>query len=337
MRVFLTGTTGMVGKFLVPQLLRDGYEVQALVRDAAAVNEPLPEGAELFVGDLAHPDSLSPAIEQADMIVHIAAHVGDWGPADKYRAVNVVALENMLTAAQRFGRIKRWIQISSLGVYAAGDHYGTDESAPLSLKGFDGYTRTKAEAEIVLRRYMEEWQFPAVILRPGFIYGPGDRHVLPRLIERLHDGSLKLIGRGQKLLNNTYVGNLAEAILLAMTSENAVAETFNIRDKRLVTRREFVGAICEFFDRPMPRSVPEPLARAAVKPIEAFARLRGSTTAPLLTSARIKFLANNLDFSIAKAERLLGYQGATDFKEGIQIALQAYAAEHPQSSTAISG
>lgn len=337
MRVFLTGTTGMVGKFLVPQLLRDGYEVQALVRDAAAVNEPLPEGAELFVGDLAHPDSLSPAIEQADMIVHIAAHVGDWGPADKYRAVNVVALENMLTAAQRFGRIKRWIQISSLGVYAAGDHYGTDESAPLSLKGFDGYTRTKAEAEIVLRRYMEEWQFPAVILRPGFIYGPGDRHVLPRLIERLHDGSLKLIGRGQKLLNNTYVGNLAEAILLAMKSENAVAETFNIRDRRLVTRREFVGAICEFFDRPMPRSVPEPLARAAVKPIEAFARLRGSTTAPLLTSARIKFLANNLDFSIAKAERLLGYQGATDFKEGIQIALQAYAAEHPQSSTAISG
>lgn len=332
MRVFLTGATGMVGKCLVPHLLRDGYEVQALVRAAAASTESFPEGAEPFIGDLAHPESLAPAIEQSDIVVHIAAHVGDWGPADKYRAVNVVALEKMLTDAQRFGRIERWIQVSSLGVYPAGDHYGTDESQPLALKGFDGYTQTKAEAEIVLRRYMEEWQFPAVILRPGFIYGPGDRHVLPRLIERLHDGSLKLIGRGDKLLNNTYVGNLVEAILLAMKRDKAVGETFNIRDQRLVTRREFVGAICEYFDRPMPRSVPEPLARAAVKPMEAFARLRRSKTAPLLTSARIKFMANNLDFSIAKAQRLLGYQGTVDFEQGIRLALDAYAEEHPQRS-----
>lgn len=335
MRVFLTGATGMVGKCLIPQLVGEGYEVQALVRDIAALAEPLPEGVESFVGDLAHPDSLAPAIEHADVVVHIAAHVGDWGPADKYRAVNVVALENMLTAAQRVGRIERWIQISSLGVYPAGNHYGTDESQPLTVKGFDGYTQTKAEAEIVLRRYMEEWQLPAVILRPGFIYGPGDRHVLPRLIEKLHDGSLKLIGRGEKLLNNTFVGNLGEAILLAIKSDKAIGETFNIRDPRLVTRREFVGAICDYFERPMPRSVPEPLARAAVKPMEAFARLRGSETAPLLTGARIKFMANNLDFSIAKAQRVLGYQGATDFKEGIRLALDAYAAEHPKQDTAV--
>lgn len=331
MRVFLTGTTGMVGRWLVPQLLGEGYQVQALVRDAH-LSQPLAAGAEPFIGDLANPDSLTPAIEQADIVIHIAAHVGDWGPADRYRAVNVVALEKMLTAAQRAGRLERWIQISSLGVYAPGHHYGTDESQPITVKGFDGYTQTKAEAEVVLRRYMDEWKFPAVILRPGFIYGPGDRHVLPRLVERLHDGSLKLIGRGDKVLNNTFVGNLAEAILLALKSDKAVGETFNIRDQRLVTRREFVGAICEYFDRPMPRSVPEPLARAAVKPVEALARLRGAQSAPLLTEARIKFLANNLDFSIAKAQRLLGYQGTADFKEGMRLALDAYAAEYATHS-----
>src|SRR5690606_7780153 len=110
-----------------------------------------------------------------DQVVHIAAHVGDWGPAEKYRAINVVALEKMLTAVQRAGRLERWIQISSMGVYPARHHHGTDESAPIELAGIDGYTRTKSEAEVVLKRYMHEWQLPAVILRPGFIYGPGDR------------------------------------------------------------------------------------------------------------------------------------------------------------------
>ena len=118
---------------------------------------------------------------------------------------------------------KRWIQISSLGVYPGRDHHGTDETAEIDIGGLDGYTRTKAEAEIVLRTHMDRG-FPAVILRPGFIYGPGDRHVLPRIIEKLRAGKMKLIGDGRKLLNDTYVGNLVEAVLLALVSEGPSEE-----------------------------------------------------------------------------------------------------------------
>lgn len=197
------------------------------------------------------------------------------------------------------------------------NHFFREYRSGWNIWGLDGYTRTKAEAEVLLKRHMEEYDLPAVILRPGFIYGPGDRHVVPRLIERLAAGKMKLIGSGERLLNNTYVGNLVDAILLAMTKEEAIGETFNIRDERLVTRNEFVYTIADYMKCARPRHVPEWVARRAVGPIEWSARIRGSRQAPLLTRGRIKFLAQNLDFSIAKAISTLGYRPSTDFKEGM--------------------
>jgi nucleoside-diphosphate-sugar epimerase len=253
--------------------------------------------------------------------VHAAAHVGDWGPAEKYRAINVVALEHMLHAAQRHGRLRRWIQISSLGVYAARHHYGTDETVAPDLSGLDGYTKTKAEAEIVLQRHMRDHGLPAVILRPGFIYGPGDRHALPRLIEKIQTGKMKFLGRGDRLLNNTSAENLCDAILLAIDEPKATGETFNIRDERLVTREEFVHTIADYLGKPHPHHLPEWLGRLLVGPIEWIARLKGQETPPLLTRAQIKFLTLNLDFSIAKAKRMLGYRPRVDFHDGIVAAL----------------
>ncbi len=218
--------------------------------------------------------------------------------------------------------LKRWVQISSLGVYAARDHFGTDESEPMDLDGLDGYTRTKAEAEVVIRRHVDECGLPAVILRPGFTYGPGERHVIPRLIRRFRDGTVRLIGDGKKSLNNTAVSNLADAVLLALASDGVNGHAFNIRDERLVTRVEYLQTVAEFLKRPMPGRVPLWVARAAVTPIEGFAKLSGRSTAPLLTSATIKFMALNLDFSIQKAKDILGYRPRIDFSEGMPEALR---------------
>lgn len=321
-RVLVTGITGMVGSHVAARLIDAGYQVRGMVRPGSKRGELGDKDIEWFEADLSDPVSLPPAVADIDIVVHAAAQVGDWGPAEQYRAINVVALEHLLTAAHREGRLQRWIQISSLGVYPPRHHYGTTEDAAIDPSGLDGYTRTKAEAEYLLKRHMEEHGFPAVILRPGFIYGPGDRHVVPRLIERIASGHMKLIGSGDRVLNNTYAGNLSEAVLLAVTNERALGETFNVRDERLVTRNEFVHAIADSMQRPRPKHIPEPVARAAVVPIEWFARLRGATEAPLLTRARIKFLTLNLDFSIDKAKAMLGHESRTDFQEGMKEALQ---------------
>jgi nucleoside-diphosphate-sugar epimerase len=319
--LLVTGATGLVGRHLASRAADAGYDVLAMVRrgsDRSALG-----GVPLrFVeADLADPETSPAALAEADVVVHAAAHVGDWGPAEKYRAINVVALEHMLYAAQRHGRLRRWIQISSLGVYPARHHYGTDESIPPDPTGLDGYTQTKAEAEFVVQRHVREHGLPAVILRPGFIYGPGDRHALPRIIEKLESGKMKFLGRGDRVVNNTAIENLCDAILLAVEKPGIDGETFNIRDERLVTREEFINTIADYLEKPHPRHVPEWAGRLLVGPIETFARLRGSQSPPFLTRAQLKFMTLNLDFSIAKAKRVLGYEPRVDFRDGIVAAL----------------
>lgn len=319
--VLVTGATGLVGRAFARRAVGAGYNVQAMVRPGSDRSALDGIAVEFVDGDLAKPETLPAAVAGADIVVHSAAHVGDWGPPELYRAINVMALEHMLVAAERQGRLKRWIQISSLGVYPARHHYGTDETTPTSLTGLDGYTQTKAEAEEVIKRHIREHGLPAVILRPGFIYGPGDRHALKRIIERIDNGTLRIVGPGDKVLNNTSVENLVDAIMLALESPKALGEIFNIRDERLVTREEFISTVAQYLGKPTPRHVPEWLARAFIGPIERIAKLRGRKTPPFLTKAQMKFMANNLDFSINKAKRVLGYQPRVDFRDGIIPAL----------------
>jgi nucleoside-diphosphate-sugar epimerase len=330
--ILITGATGLVGRHFARRAADAGYQVQAMLRGDSdrSVLEGIP--VQFVEGDLAQPESLPAALAEADIVVHAAAHVGDWGPAEKYRAINVVALEHMLHAVQRQGRLERWIQISSLGVYPARHHYGTDETLPPDLSGLDGYTKTKAEAEIVIERHVREHGLPAIVLRPGFIYGPGDRHALPRLIEKIQANKMKFLGRGDRLLNNTSVENLCDAILLAMEKPDVFGETFIIRDERLVTREEFVHTIADYLGKPHPRHVPEWLGRLIVGPIETIARLKAQETPPLLTRAQIKFLTVNLDFSIAKAKKLLGYRPRVDFQDGIIAALDYATGKQPASN-----
>lgn len=321
--VLVTGASGLVGRRVVSDLVKRGYRVTAVVRSDPHRRELEAIGAQAVSGDLADPSTLDAPLKAANTVVHCAAHIGDWGPAEKYRAINVVALEHLLGIVRASERFRRWIQVSSLGVYPARHHYGTDETTPPSLSGLDGYTKTKAEAEVLINDQINRHRFPAVILRPGFIYGPGERHSVPRIIEKFEAGKMKFIGRGDKLLNNTYVGNLSDAILLAMENPQAVGETFNIRDQRLVTREEYINTIADYLGKPHPKHVPEWLARTLVGPMETFAKLTNATQAPLLTGARIKFMTLNLDFSIAKAKRVLGYHPQVDFREGIRETLDA--------------
>jgi len=319
--LLVTGATGMVGSHVARRGVEAGYSVQAMVRRDSN-RRPL-EGlpVQFIEADLAQPETLRGALADAEVVVHTAAHVGDWGPAEKYRAINVIGLEHLVHAAAQSPRFSRWIQISSLGVYPARHHYGTDETVPPDPAGLDGYTRTKAEAEFVLSHHIREHGFPAVILRPGLIYGPGDRHALPRFIEKIQSGKMRFIGRGDRVINNTCIDNLVDAVFLAIEKPEAVGETFNIRDERLVTREEFVNTIADYLGKPHPRRVPEFLPRLLVGPVEAIAKLRGRQTPPFLTRAQIKFMTLNLDYSIAKAKRVLGYRPRVDFHDGIRRAL----------------
>src|SRR5262245_40056435 len=138
--LLVTGATGMVGSSVARRGVELGYHVQAMIRRGSDRRALDGVAVQFVEGDLAQPEALPAALAEAEIVVHTAAQVGDWGPAEKYRAINVIGLEHLIHAAVRSGKLKRWIQISSLGVYPARHHYGTDESVAPSPTGLDGYT-----------------------------------------------------------------------------------------------------------------------------------------------------------------------------------------------------
>lgn len=321
--ILVTGATGLVGSHVAEQAASRGYRVRAMVRPNADVALLRQWNVELIHGDLDQPESLKAACDGASIVIHCAAKVGDWGPTSEYRRINVQGTHALLDVALTTGMLKRWVQISSLGVYEGIDHYGTDEATAPCTTGIDGYTLTKVESELLVCDYIRERKLPAVVLRPGFIYGPRDRTVLPRLTEKLRSGKFAFLGSPDKLMNNTFVGNLCEAIWLSIENDDVVGEVFNIRDPRAVTKREFIDTVCDACNIKRPtKVVPLVVAKLLAKIMESTAKFLHKKEAPLLNNARIKFLGLNLDYSIDKAIRQLHYTPSMDFRDAMPLSLR---------------
>jgi nucleoside-diphosphate-sugar epimerase len=324
-RYLITGATGFVGSHLAEACVGRGLGVIALARPESDAANLEKLGATMVRGDLTDAEAVRRAVDSADVVVHCAAKVGDWGPVAEYRAVNVDGLRHLLDAC-RGKPLHRFVHVSSLGVYAARHHHGTDEKEPLPAFHMDGYTQSKVEAEQLALGYQRHFQVPVVVLRPGFVYGPRDRTVLPRLVDAIRKREFRWIGGGRKAMNTIYVGNLIDAIFLAADQAGAVGQIYNLTDGELVSKRRFIESLVHGLNLPSPSplGVPLWLARIAAWNQERMARKRGATTAPRLTQARLKFLGLNLDFSIEKAKRELGYKPAVSFERGMEQTVAYY-------------
>lgn len=329
--VLLTGATGFVGSHVAEALVRRGDTVRTLARAGSDTTFLDSLGVRVVRGDLTDAAVLKTAADGCDVVVHCAAKVGDWGHVDGYRAVNVEGLRNLLDAT--LGKpLHRFVHVSSLGVYAARHHYATDETEPLPNDHIDGYTQSKVESERLALQYHRKQHVPVTILRPGFVYGPRDRMVLPRLADRLKERSVIYIARGRYALNTIYVGNIADAILLAIDApaEGVVGEVFNITDGEFVSKRKFFETVADGLGLKRPRGfppVPIWLARMMANWREGVFRRKNKPNPPRITQAQLKFAGLNLDFSIAKARAKLGYEPKVLFDQGMAKAIEWYKSE----------
>jgi 2-alkyl-3-oxoalkanoate reductase len=323
-RYLITGATGFLGGHLAEACVAQGSLVCTVAREGSDTAFLERSGVVVHRGDLTNPDTVRTAMADVDVVIHCAAKVGDWGPVESYRSVNVDGLRCLLELC-RGKPLHRFVHISTLGVYAARHHYGTDETEPLPDHHIDGYTQTKVEAERLALSYQRDSQVPVVVLRPGFIYGPRDRTVLPKLIETLRQRMLRYLGFSSRAMNTIYVGNLVDAVFLAIDKPQAVGNVYNLTDGEFVSKRRFIESITTALNLPRPGAVPVPLfvARIVARTTEWMAKKTGSS-APRLTQAGLKFLGLNLDFSIERARRELGYQPRVPFAQAMEQTMEWY-------------
>jgi nucleoside-diphosphate-sugar epimerase len=334
--IFITGATGLVGSHAAEEALRRGHRVRALVRGTSDTRWLDAWGVEKVPGDLEDADALRRGVEGADWVFNCAAKVGDWGTLDEFRRLNVEAFRLLLDAAS-VARVSRFVHVSSLGVYEGRDHFGTDETVAPAAQSLDAYTRSKVEAEELALRCVKERGLPLSVVRPGFIYGPRDRTVLPKLLDALRNGRFFYFGSGDQALNCVYVKNLVDAIFLAAEVPGAVGEVFNLTDGARVSKKQFVGRVAELAGlRPPSRKIPLWLAWTLAVLMERRARRKNSPVPPLVNKARYKFLGLNLDYSIEKARRVLGYHPRYTTDAGLAEAMAEHAPRPAPESQPVS-
>ncbi len=316
MRALVTGANGFVGSALCRKLVERGDSVRGMVRSTSDLS--LLEGVpiERVVGALDSPASLADAARDVEVVYHVAAAVSDWGPSAYFRRVNVEGTKNVLEAAVQNG-VRRFVYVSSAAVHSFIGAQDMDEQSPQLPTPFP-YCQSKREAEALVWGYHRRGEIAVTIVRPGDVYGPGDRVALLRLSKLLELGLMATIGRGEKLGAFTYVENLADGLILAGTLEKAAGEAYVITDGVRLTWRTYFEKLTSALGVPKPRiSVNPILAYAAASALESVYRFCHIAGRPPITRYLVAHLSEDFHFSIERARQELGYEPRVGVDEAI--------------------
>ncbi|HYM66462.1 MAG TPA: NAD-dependent epimerase/dehydratase family protein [Patescibacteria group bacterium] len=323
-KVLVTGATGFLGAALIQRLLGDGARVRALARSAASAS-PLAElGAEVVLGDVTDRRAVSEALDGVEVVYHLAGRLLVPGvPAAEYRRTHVAGTELMLECCAEMPSVRRFVHCSTTGVLGVTGPTPADESA--AFRPTNVYEATKAEAEMAVRRAVQSG-FPAVIVRPGLVYGPGDLHLLGFFRSVLRR-QFRPIGRQAVWLHPIYIDDMSEALVRCGEHPAAVGECFHIAGTQTVSLAERGAEIARAEGTHLPGGrIPWAPAYAAALVGDCLpARLK--RYAPL-TRTRLDFLTHSRVYDVAKAKRLLGFVASTDLATGIARTTEWYRQQH---------
>ena len=308
----ITGAAGFVGAHLVRGFEARGARVVPLVRSVAGRS---PAGALELEAVLSDPARL----EGIGVLVHAAAvrhrHGIDEGT---YRASNVELVERALRAAAA-ARVKRFVFVSSVGVYGFPARLPVTEAHPYAPRTL--YSATKVEAEMRARRTARELGLPLCIARPTIVYGPGDRNgMLDKMATMIRSGTYRIVGRGDNLLHHTHIDDIVEGLWLAATHPAAADEHFILAGPETLTLAELSAIVARAVGRSLPRAhVPSALARAVatVVDVAAYRGVAFTSREPPVNHEKLDVMTLPIWFDAGKARRLLGFAPRVSYEEGV--------------------
>ncbi|MEX0838907.1 MAG: NAD-dependent epimerase/dehydratase family protein [Parvibaculum sp.] len=319
MKIFITGASGFVGGAAARELARDN-EVLALSRSekSDAIIKAL--GATPVRGDLKNIDA--PMLNGVDAVVHCAAKVETWGPMREFIDINVKGTERLLKAARKAG-VKRFVHIGTEAALFYGQAMNDlDETAPMAFTSPLPYPRSKALAERAVRAANADG-FTAIVLRPRFIWGPGDQTLLPALKTMVAAGRFTWIDRGRALTDTVHVDNVVHAIRLALTKGTGGEAYFITDGGEPISFRDMMTKMAATIGLELPdKSMPGWLARGAARFLDLVWRLTLRRTPPPIDPHTAALLSRNCTLKIGKARRELGYEPVISRDAGIAALMQ---------------
>lgn len=314
----ITGASGFLGQRIVTLLVEQGIKVRTLQRRAIkALRWP---GTTITQGDIRYQDTVIRAAQNCDIIFHVASKAGVWGSYQDYYQSNVIGTRNILEAC-RVHRISKLIYTSSPSVVFSGtDEENINETVPYPRHFLSHYQQTKAQAEQMVLQ-ANNLDLATIALRPHLIWGPGDPHLLPRLIKHAKTGRLRRLGTKDNLVDATYIDNAAQAHILAaqaLNSAAAVGRAYFISNGEPLAMTELINRLLATANLPaISKTIPASLAYGIGTIMEIIYRLLPSQPEPLMT----RFIARQLScahyYDLTAARQQLGYRPTVSIAEGL--------------------
>lgn len=328
MRILVTGGGGFLGTYIIQELLKNPtYIVTNFSRHSYSHLEDM--GVPTIKGDLKNPADIERALMNGfDAIFHVAALAGVWGRFKDYLDINYHGTKNLLEAAQAHG-VQRFVYTSTPSVvFGKEDLLGVDETQSYPKEHLNAYGETKTMAEKLVLQSNNSSTFLTCAIRPHLIWGPGDPHLFPRVIQKGKEGKLKVVGDGENLVDIIYVENAALAHVQAfehLKPGSAVCgEAYFVGQERPVKLWDFINEILGHMKiEPVMGAIDVTTAYRIGWLMEKTFKLAGiQKPEPPMT----RFVALNLGkshyFSHAKAKRDFGYIPRVSIEEGMKRTFQ---------------
>ena len=320
MKTLVTGAGGFLGLYITEQLLARGDEVRAFCRGRYHSLDDL--GVETVRGDIRNRNETVAACEGIDIVYHVAAIAGIGMRWRDFHEINTLGTRHILEGCRKHG-VKRLVYTSSPSVTFDGTgQEGVNESEPYPEHFLAHYPHTKSIAEREVLGANRDG-FLTCALRPHLIWGPRDRHLIPRLLERARSGRLRRVGDGKNLVDMIYVENAAEAHLQAadaLTPDSPVAgSAYFLSQGEPVNCWDWINDILALANiPPVKKSISASAAYKLGAVFEFLYRLLRVRGEPPMT----RFLASQLSthhyFDITRARNDFGYNPRISTEEGMR-------------------
>lgn len=316
-KALVTGGGGFLGSAVVRLLVDQGAIVRSYSRKSHPALEAM--GVEQIQGDLCDLPSVHHACEDMDVVFHTAAKAGTGGTYRSFYETNVQGTRNIIRACNACG-VSRMVYTSSPSViFHRGDLAGVDESVPYPATYLAHYPQTKAMAEKLVVAAAKQG-LPAVVLRPHLIWGPGDNHLLPRLLSK--GTRLRQVGNGKNLVDTIYIDNAASAHILAdhalKNDPTLSGNIYFLSQDDPVPAWEMINRLLAAAGKPPVRKKISPALAGRIGWIcEGVYRILKLDSEPPMTRFVAEELATAHWFNISAAKADLGYKPYVSTEEGL--------------------
>lgn len=326
MTILVTGGGGFLGSHIIDALLACGHSVRSLGRSPQPENEA--RGVTVIRGDMANAPLVSQAVAGCEAVFHVAAKAGVWGRDKDYFQANVLGTRHVLAACREHG-VQYLVHTSTPSVVFNGQAIrGGNETLPYGDAIPCTYPTTKVIAEKEALAADDSDGLRVCALRPHLIWGKGDPHIVPRLVDRARQGRLRPIGDGRNCVDITHVRNAAHAHLLAFDAlRNGLAggKAYFISDGQPVVLWNWIGELLQRLgEPPLKQAVSAKTAYRIGAGLESLWRTLRLKGEPPMTRFVAVELSKDHWFDISAAQRDLGYAPIVNNEDGLTELIAAH-------------